>query len=92
MSGINVLLIHGPNLNLLGSREPEKYGSTTLADIESTAAAAAKEAGGSLVAFQSNHEGALLDRIHAARSEGIDAIIINAGRFCAPPSPRRVIC
>lgn len=79
MSGINVLLIHGPNLNLLGTREPETYGYDTLADIEARAKIAAEVAGGTLVAFQSNHEGALIDRIQAARTEGIDAIIINAG-------------
>lgn len=83
MRGIHVLLIHGPNLNLLGTREPEKYGSTTLADVEASAAATAQAAGGSLVAFQSNHEGALIERIHQARSEEVDAIIINAGDYLA---------
>lgn len=75
----NILLLNGPNLNLLGTREPEVYGTTTLADVERTAVAQASAAGARLTAFQSNHEGALIDRIHAARSEGVDAIIINPG-------------
>lgn len=75
----NILLINGPNLNLLGSREPEVYGSETLSDIEQAAQAQAKQAGAALHCFQSNHEGALIDRIHQARSEGVDAIVINPG-------------
>ncbi len=74
---INLLLLNGPNLNLLGTREPEVYGSTTLADIEQRAALQASKAGATLSAFQSNHEGALIDRIHAARTEGVSAIVIN---------------
>lgn len=74
-----LLLLNGPNLNLLGTREPAVYGAATLADIESAATAQAEAAGGSLSCFQSNHEGALIDRIHAAREEGIDAIVINPG-------------
>ena len=75
----NLLLLNGPNLNLLGTREPEVYGITTLADIEQRAARQASAAGARLQAFQSNHEGALIDRIHAARQEGVDAIVINPG-------------
>lgn len=74
-----LLLLNGPNLNLLGTREPAVYGATTLADIESAAVAQAEAAGASLACFQSNHEGALIDRIHAAREEGVDAIVINPG-------------
>jgi 3-dehydroquinate dehydratase-2 len=74
-----LLLLNGPNLNLLGSREPAVYGHVTLADIESAATAQASAAGGTLSCFQSNHEGALIDRIHAARSEGVDYIVINPG-------------
>jgi 3-dehydroquinate dehydratase-2 len=74
-----LLLLNGPNLNLLGTREPAVYGSTTLADIEQAAQAQVADAGASLACFQSNHEGALIDRIHAARSEGVDAIVINPG-------------
>ena len=75
----NLLLLNGPNLNLLGSREPEVYGATTLTEIEQAAEAQAKAAGALLSVFQSNHEGALIDRIHAARQSGVDAIVINPG-------------
>jgi 3-dehydroquinate dehydratase-2 len=76
-----LLLLNGPNLNLLGIREPEVYGSTTLAEIEGHAVAQAQAAGAELLHFQSNHEGQLIDRIHAARNEGVDAIVINPGGF-----------
>ena len=75
----NLLLLNGPNLNLLGIREPEVYGSTTLADIEAAAKKQAASAQAVLASFQSNHEGALIDRIQAARGEQVDAIIINPG-------------
>jgi len=74
-----LLLLNGPNLNLLGTREPAVYGTTTLADIENAAVAQATNAGAALEHFQSNHEGALIDRIHAARTEGVDFIVINPG-------------
>ena len=74
-----LLLLNGPNLNLLGTREPAVYGTTTLADIEQAAVTQAAKAGAMLEYFQSNHEGALIDRIHAARSEGVDFIVINPG-------------
>ena len=74
-----LLLLNGPNLNLLGTREPATYGATTLAEVEQAAQDQAKAAGASLAVFQSNHEGALIDRIHAARLEHIEAIIINPG-------------
>jgi 3-dehydroquinate dehydratase-2 len=74
-----LLLLNGPNLNLLGTREPALYGSETLADIEQAATAQAAAAGATLATFQSNHEGALIDRIHAAKTDGVDAIIINPG-------------
>jgi 3-dehydroquinate dehydratase-2 len=74
-----VLLINGPNLNLLGQREPEIYGSETLADIESRLQAQAKAAGHDLTSFQSNTEGEIVDRIQAGQSEGVAYIIINAG-------------
>jgi 3-dehydroquinate dehydratase-2 len=73
-----VLLLHGPNLNLLGEREPEIYGTATLADYVATAAAAARDHGLELEARQSNHEGDLVDAIHAARGR-CAAIIVNAG-------------
>jgi 3-dehydroquinate dehydratase-2 len=75
----NLLLLNGPNLNLLGSREPEVYGATTLAEIERDAVAQAKAGGALLSHFQSNHEGELIDRIHAARGESVDTIVINPG-------------
>ncbi|KAH7316443.1 catabolic 3-dehydroquinase [Stachybotrys elegans] len=75
----SILLINGPNLNLLGTREPHVYGSTTLADVVSAASAQAASLGVTLQCFQSNWEGAMVDRIHEARAQGVDAIIINAG-------------
>lgn len=74
-----LLLLNGPNLNLLGTREPAVYGTATLADIEHAAVAQAQAAGAQLACFQSNHEGALIDRIHAARAEGVEFIVINPG-------------
>lgn len=74
-----VLLIHGPNLNRLGTREPEIYGRTTLAEIEEMVRDHGKLVGWSVIAFQSNHEGALIDRIHEGADAGVDAIILNGG-------------
>ncbi len=74
-----ILVVHGPNLNLLGSREPEVYGRDTLADIDARLLAQAQAAGKQLQSFQSNHEGALIDRIHAARLDGTRFILINPG-------------
>ena len=76
-----ILVIHGPNLNLLGTREPEHYGRTTLADINLALAQIAAAADVELEAFQSNHEGALIERIHAAREQGVRAIIINPAAY-----------
>lgn len=76
-----LLLLHGPNLNLLGTREPAVYGAATLAEIEQRAAAVAREAGHELTAFQSNAEHALIERIHQAGREGIAFIIFNPGGF-----------
>ena len=76
-----LLLLHGPNLNLLGSREPEVYGRTTLADIDAALAAQAAAAGHVLEAFQSNAEHALVDRIQAAREDGTAFIMINPAAF-----------
>ena len=78
---MNVLVLHGPNLNLLGTREPAVYGSATLPDIDSELTQIAKEAGSSLQSLQSNHEGVLIDRVHAARTDGTDFIVINPGAF-----------
>lgn len=76
-----ILVLNGPNLNLLGSREPEVYGHGTLADIESSLREITDAAGASLDCYQSNAEHALIERIHAARDQHIDAIIINPGAF-----------
>ena len=78
---MNVLVLHGPNLNLLGTREPAVYGSTTLPDIDRELQQIAKEAGATLQSLQSNHEGVLIDRVHAARTDGTDFIVINPGAF-----------
>ncbi|WP_303786683.1 type II 3-dehydroquinate dehydratase [Azovibrio restrictus] len=72
-----LLVLHGPNLNLLGTREPQHYGAATLADINAALARRAGTAGMALEAFQTNHEGEMIERIHAARQEGVDRIIIN---------------
>lgn len=76
-----LLLLNGPNLNLLGSREPEVYGADTLDSIVQRATEVAKEAGHELEAFQSNAEHALIDRIHQAAREGVQFIIFNPGAF-----------
>ncbi len=72
-----ILVLHGPNLNLLGIREPAIYGTDTLIDINRRLVAQARAAAFDLLAFQSNHEGALVDRVHAARREGVGFIVIN---------------
>jgi 3-dehydroquinate dehydratase-2 len=77
----NILVLHGPNLNLLGMREPEHYGSATLAAIDKSLADRARRAGVALVSFQSNVEGDLVNRIQQAQLEKIDFIIINPAAF-----------
>lgn len=74
-----ILVLNGPNLNLLGAREPHLYGRETLADINRRLERAAKQKGAALACFQSNHEGVLIDRVHAARVEAFDWILINPG-------------
>ena len=76
-----ILLLHGPNLNLLGTREPAVYGTTTLAEIDARLQEKAKLASVDLRCFQSNGEGALIDRIHAAKAEGVGFIVINPGAY-----------
>ncbi len=75
-----LLVLNGPNLNLLGTREPGIYGTATLSDVEHLTTAAAEAAGFSTTCLQSNHEGALVDAIHAARGTAV-GIIINAGAY-----------
>lgn len=76
-----ILVLHGPNLNLLGTREPEIYGHTTLADVHDAMEARARADGIQVESFQSNHEGQLIDRVQAAASEGVDFIIINPAGY-----------
>jgi 3-dehydroquinate dehydratase-2 len=75
-----ILVLNGPNLNLLGTREPEKYGTATLADVEQLAKDAGAAHGLDVECFQSNHEGALVDAIHAARGKAV-GIVLNAGAY-----------
>lgn len=76
-----LLVLHGPNLNLLGTREPEVYGRTTLAEIDAGLAARAAEAGHALESLQSNAEHVLVERIQAARADGTALILINPAAF-----------
>ena len=76
-----ILLLNGPNLNLLGTREPEIYGSATLADIEAELTKTSRTAGHELATFQSNAEHALIERVQAARTDGTAFILINPGAF-----------
>lgn len=76
-----LLVLHGPNLNLLGTREPEVYGRTTLAEIDADLAARAQAAGHALESLQSNSELALIERVQAAREDGTDFILINPAAF-----------
>jgi len=78
---ISILLINGPNLNLLGTREPHLYGYETLQDVLSNAETIAKEKGAVFAAFQSNYEGAIVDRIQQARLDMVDGIVINPGAY-----------
>lgn len=78
---MRILVLHGPNLNLLGSRETAVYGSTSLADVEAMLIKRGTDAGAQVDSFQSNHEGALVDRVQAARTDGCDFILINPAAF-----------
>lgn len=77
---LNLLILNGPNLNLLGTRQPEVYGKTTLTEIEAMCRDHAQKSGVGLGFEQSNHEGVLIDWIHAARGE-FDGLVINAGAY-----------
>jgi len=74
-----ILVLHGPNLNMLGTREPEIYGRESLDNINARLSAGAKKEGVALQAFQSNQEGALIERVQAAKKQGISWIIVNPG-------------
>ncbi len=78
---MKILLINGANLNMLGQREPEKYGHTTLKDIEEKVIARGKELGAEVNVWQSNHEGNIVDKIQTLKSEGYDGLLINAGGY-----------
>ena len=78
---MSILVLHGPNLNLLGTREPQVYGAITLAEINADLKKLAADRGTVLDHFQSNHEGALIDRVHAARTDGTRFIIINPAAY-----------
>lgn len=78
---MNLLVLHGPNLNLLGQREPEVYGRTTLSDLDATLQALAAELGISLETRQTNHEGVLIDWVQAAEAEGFAGIVLNPGGY-----------
>ena len=77
----HILLLHGPNLNLLGTREPSHYGHQTLADINQLASKTAARKGFQLTSFQSNAENALIERVHAAATDGTEFIVINPAGF-----------
>lgn len=77
----NILVLHGPNLNLLGSREPEVYGKITLDEINAKLATQARSSGAKLDYFQSNGESSLVERVQQARADGTDFIIINPAAF-----------
>lgn len=76
---MKILVLHGPNLNLLGTREPAVYGRTTLADIDHRLRELAARHGVELRIVQSNHEGALIDELHKARADGFDGVLLNPG-------------
>ncbi len=81
MTLLNILVLHGPNLNLLGTREPETYGSESLHDINNSLQDLGKKLGANIQCFQSNHEGVLVDAIHQARLDNVDGIVINPAAY-----------
>lgn len=78
---MNVLVLNGVNLNMLGHRDPAQYGTTTLAQIDDRLKALGQELGAEVTCFQTNHEGAMCERIHQAFRDHVDAVIINAGAW-----------
>jgi 3-dehydroquinate dehydratase-2 len=78
---MNILVLHGPNLNLLGQREPEIYGTQTLAEIDREIVQLGEQLGVQVETFQSNHEGELIDRLHLSLTDGTSGVLINPGGF-----------
>lgn len=78
---MKILVLHGINLNMFGRRDPAQYGSATLAEIDARLQALGAELGVGVDCFQSNHEGAMVERIHRAHGEGVDAVVVNAGAW-----------
>lgn len=78
---LRVLVLHGPNLNLLGTRDPDVYGTTTLAEIDAKLQALGMELGAEVEGFQTNSESAMCERIHQGFVDGVDAVLINAGAW-----------
>lgn len=77
----HLLIVHGPNLNLLGRREPDKYGRMTLAEIDQALVDLGRELGVAVTSFQSNDEGALVTRLQATRDDGTDGVVLNAAAY-----------
>ena len=78
---MNVLMLHGINHNMFGKRDPKQYGTITLAEIDARLKALGRELGAEVESFQTNDEGAMCERIHKAYSDGVDAVLINAGAW-----------
>ena len=78
---MNVLVLHGINLNMFGKRDPKQYGTVTLDEINARVSALGHELGADVEAFQTNHEGAMCERIHQAYADGVNAVLINAGAW-----------
>lgn len=76
-----ILVLNGINLNMFGKRDPAQYGTATLAEIDASLLALGRELGVNVICFQTNHEGEMVERIHAAHTEGVDAVLINAGAW-----------
>jgi len=76
-----ILVLNGINLNMFGKRDPAQYGTATLAEIDASLLALGRELGVTVICFQTNHEGEMVERIHAAHAEGVDAVLINAGAW-----------
>jgi len=78
---MKILMLHGVNHNMFGQRDPKQYGTVTLTQIDAQLHALGKELGAEVQSFQTNHEGAMCERIHQAYAEGVDAVLINAGAW-----------